>query len=489
MQNVNILVIDDEAVIRDGCSKVLCKSGWNVDTAVKGADGIEMIKNTGYDILLLDLMMPGMSGMEVLTRVREINSDIYIIVITGYATIETAVEAMKQGAFDYIPKPFTPDQLRMGVNRVLENKSLRQEAEFLRKEKEKDLLAIAQEKSKIKTILDCMPDGVIVVDEGKRVALYNPLAGKLLNLAGEEVFGEQIDSCIDCNDFTQAIFEVLESSPENQVIIAKEIEWEDQVPLMIHVSPVQMQDGTIIGAVGILQDISNQKQMEKMKSDFITKVTHEIKAPAATVSQLLMTLLSGSAGDLKEEQKPFLNRALEWSDEILKLVTDLLNISKTESGLSVQKLAPLKIKDIIDSALDLVKPQADKKNISINCILNGDLPLINADSNGMKDVFTNLLTNAVKYSDDSKEIQVLGETDKNYLKISVKDQGFGIKQEDIPYLFDKFFRVKNDKTRYIMGSGLGLPIVKQIVELHRGIINVSSKENKGSTFTVYLPVA
>ena len=201
-----------------------------------------------------------------------------------------------------------------------------------------------------------------------------------------------------------------------------------------------------------------------------------------------MTLLSGSAGDLEVEQKKFLNRAIDWCDEILKLVTDLLNLSKTESGLAVQKLVPLKINEILDQVLDLIKPQADRKDIRINCFINGDLPVINADFNGIKDVFTNLLTNAVKYSDERTEIKITGETDKDYLKISVEDQGFGIKQEDIPFIFDKFFRIKNDRTRYIMGSGLGLPIVKQIVEMHHGMINISSKENKGSTFTVYLPM-
>jgi signal transduction histidine kinase len=201
-----------------------------------------------------------------------------------------------------------------------------------------------------------------------------------------------------------------------------------------------------------------------------------------------MTLLSGSTGELKKDQKKFLNRAIEWSDEILKLVTGLLNLTKTESGLTVQKLVPLKVNEFIAPVLELIQPQADKKDIKINCVFNGDLPSINADLNGMKDVFTNLLTNAVKYSDEHTEIKIISETDNDYLKIAVEDQGFGIKKEDIPYLFDKFFRVKNDKTRYIMGSGLGLPIVKQIVELHRGIIKVSSKENKGSIFTVYLPM-
>ena len=487
IKELNILVIDDEAVIRDGCKKVLTKDGWNVNTAVSGIEGLNMMKNGNYDILLLDLMMPGMNGLELIPKVKDIDPNIYIIVITGYATIETAVEAMKNGAFDYIPKPFTPDQLRMGIRRVLDNKSLRLEADYLRREQEKGLLAVAQEKSKIKTILDCMPDGVIVVDKAKRIALYNPIAGKLLKIGGREVIGEPIDTCIGCKDFCRAVIEVLENSPVKQVQIAKEIESEGFPPLMVHIAPVQMEDGSVTGAVGILQDISDQKLMEKMKHDLITKITHEIKAPAATISQLLMAALNGTAGNIKDEQKKFVGRALEWSEDILQMVTDLLNISKSESGLAVQKLVPLKINEIIEQAIELIKPQADKKKIKISANLNDNLPLINVDSNGIRDVFSNLLSNAVKYSDEKTEVSISSTIDNDYLKISFSDQGFGIRKEDIPFLFEKFFRVKNDKTRYIMGTGLGLPIVKQIIEAHHGIIEVSSEENKGSAFTVYLP--
>lgn len=487
LKDVNILVVDDEAVIRDGCRKILSKNGWCVDTAVEGSEGIDMICKGNYDILLLDLMMPGISGMDVISKAKALDPEIYVIIITGYATIESAVETMKEGAFDFLPKPFTSEQLRMVVNRALGNKALRVEAEYLRKEQEKGLLAIAQEKSRIRTILNCMPDGLIVVDEEKRIALYNPVAARLLNLPGDQVLGESIDVCTVCGEFSRLVTDVLENHPDEQYCVANEIETEGFVPLMVHIAPVQMEDGAIIGAVILLQDITDQKLIEKMKSDFITKVTHEIKAPAATISQLLMTILSGSTGEVKDTQVNFLNRALEWSDEILEMVTDLLNLSKSEQGLVVRKLAPVKICDVVDQACDVIKPQADKKKIKINVNINTSLPMVNADSDGIRDVFTNLLSNAVKYSDNETEITVSGEADQEYVKIAVSDQGFGIRKEDIPFLFDKFFRVKNNRTRYITGTGLGLPIVKQIVDAHLGVIQVASEENKGSTFTIYLP--
>lgn len=483
----NILVVDDEAVIRDGCTKILTKAGWDVETAENGRDGIELIKNKNFDILLLDLMMPGMNGLEVIQVVNEIAPAIYIVVITGYATIETAVEAMKRGAYDYIPKPFTPDQLRVVVKKVLDNKALLLEAEYLREEQEKGLLAIAHEKSKIKTILNCMPNGVLVIDGEKRIALYNPIASKLLNISGDESIGEFADACIDCEALNSMIFDVLSQIQNDSTIISGEIVGYNAVPIMAHIAPVMVQDGDIVGAVAILQDISAQKAIDNMKADFIAKVTHELKSPVATINQLLMTLQEGVVGDLEKEQSEMIGRAREWGEGLLDLISDLLNISKIESGLSIQKKVPLNIKDEIENVIDLLKPQADKKKIAIDISMNNNLPVINADKDGMREVFTNLISNAIKYTDQGGEINIKGELDRDYVKVSVSDNGIGISEKDIQFIFERFFRVKTKKTRQIMGTGLGLPIVKEIIDAHLGLIEVQSEEGTGSTFSVFLP--
>ena len=179
---VNILVIDDEQIMRDGCSRILSKDGWSVITAENGKQGLEEIQShpENIDVILLDLMMPGMSGMEVLDQVRTIDPNLLVIVITGYATVESAVEAMKKGAYDFIPKPFTPDQLRIVVRRALERRALQKEAEFLRRERERSLRDIATEKSKIKTIINCMGDGVLVCDRDGCIVLTNPAASRML---------------------------------------------------------------------------------------------------------------------------------------------------------------------------------------------------------------------------------------------------------------------------------------------------------------------
>ncbi len=487
VNETNILVVDDEAVIRDGCVKILRKEGWTVDTVENGSECLDLIKSKNFDLILLDLMMPGMNGLEVINELNKLTNDIYIIVITGYATVETAVDAIKSGAYDYIPKPFTPDQLRVVVRKALSNKALVLEAEMLRKEKEKGIQEVAQEKSKIKTILNCMPNGVLVMDKEKRVVLYNPIASKLLNSISEESLGETVDDCVSCSELSDMISDVLIEDQEGVSRMAGEITGKDSKPIMAHVAPVNLEDGIVVGAVTILQDISEQKAIEKMKADFIAKVTHELKAPVATINQLLMTILSGAVGEIEEKQKEMMSRAKQRGDGLIDLISDLLNISKIESGLAIQRKVDLYIKDIIIDVIDLLKPQADEKKIDIKIDFSSGVSVINADNDGMKEVFTNLISNAIKYTENGGAIKIDGKVDKDYVSISVSDNGFGISEKNLPFIFDRFFRVKNSQTRQIIGTGLGLPIVKEIIDAHFGSIKVTSEEGKGSAFTVQLP--
>jgi DNA-binding NtrC family response regulator len=162
-----ILVIDDEERIRTGCQKVLSREGFQVETAESGEVGLKMVEDKYYDIILLDLMMPSLSGFDVLSRVKTLHPDAVIIVISGYATVEYSIEAMKKGAFDFIPKPFMPDQLRLLVTKAIE---------YTRALKD-----IANEKSRMRVLIDHLSDGVLAVDAQKRVVLANPAFLKMLN--------------------------------------------------------------------------------------------------------------------------------------------------------------------------------------------------------------------------------------------------------------------------------------------------------------------
>ncbi len=488
---MQILVIDDEQIMRDGCSRILSKDNWSVLTAENGKKGLEEIQShpEGIDVVLLDLMMPGMSGMEVLDQIRAIDPNLPVIVITGYATVESAVEAMKKGAYDFIPKPFTPDQLRIVVRRALERRSLQKEAEFLRKEREKSLRDIATEKSKIKTIINCMGDGVLVCDRDSCIVLSNPAASHMLKAPETYLLGNDLNQCNLPSELSSTIEESLQTKDMNYTSVSQELSVGEsgEISLRAHTAPVRSDIGEIIGSVTVLQDISHLKELDKMKSEFIAMVTHELRAPIAAVEQQLTVILNKMAGEVTEKQEQLLSRAKQRTKGLLDLIKDLLDLSKIEAGKMVQYKEPLALQEVIQRVVDLMKAEADNKKIDLQFSASTNISLINADRNSMEGIFTNLISNAIKYTPEGGKVWVNLDEDGGFVKATVSDTGIGLKKEDLPRIFDKFYRVKTTQTRQIVGTGLGLSIVKSIVDAHLGSITVDSEEGGGTTFTVLLP--
>jgi len=487
----NILVIDDEQIMREGCSRILSKDGWAVITAENGKQGLEVIQTDPkiIDLILLDLMMPGVSGMEVLDQVRNIDPSLLVIVITGYATVESAVEAMKKGAYDFIPKPFTPDQLRIVVRRALERKSLQKEAEFLRSERERSLRDIATEKSKIKTIINCMGDGVLVCDRDSCVVLSNPAASRMLKVSETSLLGNLLPQCNLHPELSKTIQESLSTTDKSYTSVSQELSVGEsgEIFLRAHTAPVRNDLGETLGSVTVLQDISHLKELDKMKSEFIAMVAHELRAPLASVEQQLTVILNKMAGEVTAKQQQLLSRAKERTKGLLTLIKDLLDISKIEAGMMVQYKEPLSLQEVAQKVVDLMRTEAEAKKLDLQISAPSKLPLIGADRNSMEGIFTNLISNAIKYTPEGGKIEVTLSEESGFVKAVVSDTGIGIKKEDLPRIFDKFYRVKTAETRQIVGTGLGLSIVKSIVDAHLGSISVESEEGGGTAFTVLLP--
>jgi two-component system phosphate regulon sensor histidine kinase PhoR len=488
---VQILVIDDEQIMREGCSRILSKDAWAVICAENGTKGLEEIKahSEKIDVILLDLMMPGMSGMEVLDHVRTIDPNLLVIVITGYATVESAVEAMKKGAYDFIPKPFTPDQLRIVVRRALEKRALQKEAEFLRKEREKSLRDIATEKSKIKTIINCMGDGVLVCDRDSCVVLSNPAASRMLKISEGSLLGNFLPQCNLPSELANIIQESLTTTDKNYTSVSQELSSGESGEnfLRAHTAPVRNDLGETLGSVTVLQDVSHLKELDKMKSEFIAMVAHELRAPLAAVEQQLTVILNKMAGEVTTKQEQLLSRAKERTKGLLTLIKDLLDLSKIEAGMMVHYKEPLRLKEVVQKVVDLMQTEADAKKLDLRFSAPPELSLISADRNSMEGIFTNLISNAIKYTPEGGKIWITLSEDAGFVQATVADTGIGIKKEDLSRIFDKFYRVKTVETRRIVGTGLGLSIVKSIVDAHLGSISVESEEGGGTTFTVLLP--
>jgi len=484
-----ILVIDDEQIIRDGCQRILSKDGIRVETASDGNTGLGALNEDNFQVVLLDLKMPGVSGMEVLNRIREINPEIIVIVITGYATVESAVEAMKEGAYDFISKPFTPDQLRSVVKRALEKIALEEEAKRLRRERERNLQDIANEKSRIKTIIHCMADGVIVTDRENKIVLINPAATRIFSIDDADLNGKILSSCVKdekLNQLIEGFFigECSYSAISQEIMVGRD----KKIFLRAHAAPVKSEEGEILGSVIVFEDITYLKELDRMKSDFVSMVSHELRTPLTAVDQQLSVILEGITGEISEKQKEILCRAKARNKELMNMIKNLLDLSQIESGKIIQYKEPIDLNGLLSKIVSLMRSQALERGIILEFEPYDPLPLIDADVNNMEGVFTNLVNNAIRYTLQGGRVTIKSGVKGEYVKVEVIDTGIGIAQEDLPKIFDKFYRVKTAQTRNIMGSGLGLSIVKGIIEAHLGLIEVESELGKGTTFTVFLPI-
>jgi two-component system phosphate regulon sensor histidine kinase PhoR len=485
-----ILVVDDEQIMRDGCTRILSTEDLEVATADSGEAGLEAItKGDGFDVVLLDLMMPGISGMEVLEAIHQVDLNILVIVITGYATVESAVEAMKKGAYDFIPKPFTPDQLRIIVNRALEKRALQREMELLKLEREKSLRDIATEKSRIGTIINCMGDGVLVCDRDSCVVLTNPAAGRMLGIQESSLIGNPLPECSIDGTLTEIIMESLRSADTAFPTVSKELcpSSSPSTFLRAHTAPVKNDLGETLGAVTVLQDITGLKELDRMKSDFVAMVSHELRSPVASVQQQLSVILEGLSGELTERQLRMLTRAKERARGLLDLINDLLDLSKIEAGMAVQYKEPLGMEELLGKIHEAMLPEAEAKRLQLKLQVDPPLKLVQGDRSNLEGVFTNLVNNAIKYTPEGGEITIHVKGEGENVRVDVSDTGIGMSKEDLPRIFDRFYRVKSEKTRQIVGTGLGLSIVKHIVEAHLGTISVESEEGGGSIFSVVLP--
>ena len=483
-----ILVIDDERGIREGCKRALGPEGYVIDLAEDGAVGLEKVLANAYDLILVDLMMPGIGGLDLIRKVHDTDPEIIIVVITGYATIETAVESTKRGAYDYLPKPFAPETLVVLVKRGLEKRELRLEAERLHHEREQRLLELAGEKSRLRTIIGCMADGVLVTNLEHHLVLWNASAVKMLKLDGTDEPGQTLAHYVRNTAIIEVIQKILDSKDDGLSMISQEIRLDDpDLVLMAQMAPVRDEQGTLLGAVTVLRDITKMKEIEKIKSQFVSMVAHELRSPLAAIEGWLEVVISGAGGGDEQQKQAWLVRAKERAHSLLALVNDLLEINKIAAGKVAQKMESVQVADIIRKIVDFLKPEADRKAVSFILKLPDALPLIQADVKDMEKLFTNLISNAIKYNVDNGSVTIETTVDANVVGFHIKDTGIGMSPEHLPRIFDDFFRIEDERTEKIGGTGLGLTIAKKIADSHFGHIEVKSQPDKGSTFSVYLP--
>ncbi len=482
-----ILVVDDERGMREGCRKVLASEGYEVQTAEDGLAALALYTKPGeFAGALIDLKMPRMGGIELIERIRRYDEDAVLLVITAYATIQTAVEATKLGADGYVPKPFTPDELLVPLRSNLEKRALSIETKRLREEREKRLLELTFERSKSRTIIDCMTDGVLVVNRDRQIVLRNDAATRIVSECARVPALAAPLKALDCAPLKEFLEEVLDAG-SGPAIVSKEIALGKYV-YMVNASRVAEPNGEILGAVTVLRDITALKKLETAKSMFVSMVAHEVKNPLAAIEGYLNVILSGLAGEDPERDRQMMRRALVRARTLRTMISELMNLTALETGNFVMKRSPVDLDEIVAEAVESCREKATEKGIELSFKCNGEIEQVLADRKAMLSVCTNLIDNAIKYTPDRGHVGVRIDRDSVYAKVTVCDDGIGMTEEEKDKAFEEFFRAKNQYTASVPGTGLGLSLVKHLVDLHQGRVTLETSPGRGSTFTVYLPV-
>jgi two-component system, sensor histidine kinase and response regulator len=372
MAQLKVLVVDDEPGIRSGVARILRSFHvtypfmdedytYEVIEAATGEEGIEIMEREKPDIMLLDNKLPGMQGVEVLEYVRRKNHEIVVAMITSYASVDIAVKATNDGATDFIPKPFTPQELKSSIEQITKQQYLR----------------------RITHKLD---------EEGK-----------------------------------------------------------------------------------------------KIRYQFLSVLSHELKAPLNAIEGYLQMMNERQMGNSLDEYTSAIDRSLQRIQSMRNLIMDLLDFTKVSFEKQFDKVQEVNLEEIASMAIVTASPYAIQKDVHFDTVIK-NCKKIWADPNDIEIIFNNLISNAVKYNKTGGKVIVTVDCNENELFLSFEDTGIGMSSDDRDTIFNEFSRIKNEKTKNISGSGLGLSIVKKVVELYHGVINVESTIDKGSIFTVIIPL-
>ena len=361
---------------------------------------------------------------------------------------------------------------------------------------------LTEEEKKMTAIVNSIAEGLILVDSSNRVLHINPAAERLLNLSADSI-NKDITEIIQ-NDELIHIFEedqrqILQHKPTNQISSKNEginlisevtlARHDEKLVLRIIASPFLNENGLILGTVYLFDDITREKEIDQMKSDFISLVSHELRTPLTSIIGFVSFILDGKAGSINDRQRNSLARVQRQSKRLAALINDLLDISRIESGRIQMEQKPISLLEIVTQRLEEIRPQADEKSIQLALTAPESVPDIFGDEARMGQVFTNLIGNAIKFTPNNGEVSIKVEADGNLLHVEVIDTGPGIPAEERQKVFDKFYQLSDISTRQQGGSGLGLSITKSIVEAHGGKLWIDDgNQGKGSNFQFVLPL-
>lgn len=350
---------------------------------------------------------------------------------------------------------------------------------------------IRQNETRLQAVLDNMTSGVVMIDGDGNITVFNRRAEQLLGDDAGRRVGRSYTEMRQHYELLQLIRRGLEGREACREELT--VHFPEERLLEVHLVPMDMNDGSNPGVLMVLQDVTAIRRLEKMRSEFVANVSHELKTPIAAVKGFAETLLSGGVKD-PETARSFLTIIYEESERLNRLIGDILELSKIESRRSPLRFSPVELKPFLARQLELISAEAARKNIRLELEAEDGL-ILEADEDRLGQIMLNLLQNGVNYTPENGRVTVSAcyvppdeEGGEERVRIVVADTGIGIPKKDLPRIFERFYRVDKARSRSSGGTGLGLSIVKHLVELHHGSIRVESTVGVGTRFIIDLPV-
>ncbi len=544
-----LLVVDDEENVVQILQDLFSERPYDVDTVVTGEEALERLHANRYDLLLTDINLPGVNGLEVVAAAKEADPEMVVVVITGYASTGTAIDALRQGAYDYITKPFDLWEVDQIVARglksrllVQENRRLLQDLQFangeLRRHEEALKEKVATATRRIRTLYEIGKDLNASLDVNKTlnfiVSQAATLTGARLGLlfrsrentgtfvaemgygpAWEGADAATVRTGHGVNGEVVRSLEPARVATEDPASFGEEFLAGLGVKTLLAV-PL-MHKGRLMGVLDVMekeggeftdedQDLlesfasqaalalanaelyETARELDRMKSEFVAVVSHEVRTPLTAIQGSLELVLDDRYFEMNSKMRELLSICQTNVERLRVLINDILDFSKIEANRLSLTFQPIRLSEVAAEVLISMEAIAERKSIRLRLDAADDLPLIQADRMRVGQVFTNLIGNALKFTPSEGHVDVtLDRTADGGVACVVSDTGPGIAPQDLGKLFQKFQQLDSSLTRKQGGTGLGLVISKGLVEGHGGRIWVESNLGMGSRFSFTLP--
>jgi len=399
---------------------------------------------------------------------------LYRRVIKPLNVIITASREMAQGNLDRQINIFTRDEIGDLA------RSINDMAARLRVTIEE----ITEEKNRAQAILNSMADGVIALDREGRIIMMNPAVEAMLGINRAEYTGKNITEVL-CSFDLHPVMQMVQDSNKP---LSREINIPSPEPRIFMLRATPLDGSSQGGAVVLLRDITERKRMEQMRSEFVANVSHELRTPLTSIQGFVETLLESGTEDPKMTRY-FLEIIAKETRRLSKLVNELLDLSRIEERRMVHRWQRVEIDTLVDRMLTICGTRAEDKEIDFRVNLPPRLPPLYGDPDMLAQVLINLVDNAIKFTPPGGSVSLSASVEGDEVRLDVSDTGVGIPAENLPRIFERFYRVEKARSRERGGTGLGLAIVKHIVKGHGGRVEVKSTVGKGTVFSVFLPLS